>query len=556
MDISYLENPQILKCLTDVFFGFDMHSRVDDIKFLLHALQHGAVPFKQADPSDPVEVFANVTRYKKATKKRFRHETNNGTLRYISPFNDFMKNVQNAHIDPSGRSITFSETDKHAEITVNLDEIGEGSYGKVYMLELGGKKYIIKQDLWYSKHSASDKDPESIEQHCREAFKEAFINIILQHDPKYGGHVGKLIKVLWDSTNNNILFMIEHIEHTIQGYIKKNNDLSLESIKLTTVDTNPKLIDCLRGIVERSESYYTDIPKYTITHNKKETGYPYTFKIFYNTKMLARLRLVKGMDDIERVEFRHAKGDPQVNIPLDHDKRKILQKLIYTIMNNEDKQEYMNPIFNNLGAVLEHFRHTYGFYHRDLHTGNIMITDDGKVKLIDFGMSSMRGLMMQEEPLRYDLLILLCCLIEHNPGLSDYILDRIKSFFHYGGDYTYSTVFSKLGKAGDAVFHQVYYYKMDDPRNKWNTKVVYGKPTLEWFKESMAHRFLPEVFKTMWDIPADPPAFPYAKPCDMQVLLLGNSPSSKLVKKLKGRNGSNGGKRKIRKTRKLKGSRR
>jgi hypothetical protein len=42
---------------------------------------------------------------------------------------------------------------------------------------------------------------------------------------------------------------------------------------------------------------------------------------------------------------------------------------------------------SQLGATLDYFQRAYGFYHCDLHTGNLMFTDSGEIKIIDFGMS-------------------------------------------------------------------------------------------------------------------------------------------------------------------------
>jgi serine/threonine protein kinase len=355
-----------------------------------------------------------------------------------------------------GGSLHFTGSDIHIEGGVPLTVIGEGTYGKVYMIELEGRKYIIKEDKWYSTHRRDERKPEHVEEHCRDAFREAFINVVLQHDTKYGAHVGRLIKVLRDG--ENILFMIEHIDNTLKEYIKKGNaplqaavDLAKEAINLAkeeakreqeeavplaTVDTNPILIKFLTDMAVGNEKTsikdFNDVDgsyKYTITHNVKEDAYPYTFKVFYKTRLFARLRLVEG-----RVEFREEKirekgkaprNNPTV-VPLDDDKKEILHDIILalksskvpTLQSNsiDIDQPFLYPVFHTLGAVLEHFRNTYGFYHRDLHQGNIMVTNEGKLKLIDFGMSCMKGMMQEEEPERYDFLILVCNILEYNPG--------------------------------------------------------------------------------------------------------------------------------------------
>jgi hypothetical protein len=55
---------------------------------------------------------------------------------------------------------------------------------------------------------------------------------------------------------------------------------------------------------------------------------------------------------------------------------------------------WLAPIFSQLGNVLASLKRRYAFSHRDLHIGNVLITDTGKLKLIDFGFSCLqfRGL--------------------------------------------------------------------------------------------------------------------------------------------------------------------
>jgi len=534
---KYLEDPKILDCLTEVFFGFNVHATRDEMILLLQHLTHGPVPIVVSEnvrfpgqPEDtefpPPPVLSTRTRGEETRKRPRRNASNNGTLHYITPFTDFMKkSLLTARID--GDSLHFTGSDIHIEGAVPLTPIGEGSYGKVYMIELEGRKYIIKEDKWYATHSRDERKPEHVEEHCREAFREAFINVVLQHDTTYGAHVGRLIKVLRDG--ENILFMIEHIDTTLKGYIEKENNKLLGAVDLATVDTHPALVNLLTDMAEKhhSQKDFDDVDGnehgYTILHETKEDAYPYTFKVYYKNHMLARLRLVEG----RRIEFRKEKlrkngkkNNPEI-VPLDDDKRERLQNIIFALQSNDAAidQPFINPIFHTLGAVLEQFRDTYGFYHRDLHQGNIMVTSDGKVKLIDFGMSCMRGMMQREEPVRYDMLILLCNILQYNPGMYELMIKKVESIFDYDGRNVFN-VFERLGRT---IFHEVYYYKMDNPHSPWNKKHVGGKPMTQWFEESIARRLLPENFKQFWGA-GDPPPYVYHRPCDMTVLLRKKQP--------------------------------
>jgi serine/threonine protein kinase len=49
----------------------------------------------------------------------------------------------------------------------------------------------------------------------------------------------------------------------------------------------------------------------------------------------------------------------------------------------------VKPRLSQLATVLLHLDATYGFRHRDLHSGNVMFTSDMQVKIIDFGRSCM-----------------------------------------------------------------------------------------------------------------------------------------------------------------------
>jgi tRNA A-37 threonylcarbamoyl transferase component Bud32 len=87
------------------------------------------------------------------------------------------------------------------------------------------------------------------------------------------------------------------------------------------------------------------------------------------------------------------------------------------IQNNETRlRDVLYGHISSLGTILGYFQRKYGFYHRDLHTGNVMFKQDGSnpeiLKLIDFGMStvSLNGVQYAIQGgsnFSYDLLIFL-----------------------------------------------------------------------------------------------------------------------------------------------------
>lgn len=102
---------------------------------------------------------------------------------------------------------------------------------------------------------------------------------------------------------------------------------------------------------------------------------------------------------------------------------------------------HIAPLFVELGTVLAKCKDKYGFYHGDLHTGNVMIGADGDIKLIDFGMSCMTYAgRMYRSVLYYDtlatpcesfdLLIFLCDIMENHEDIFDIPTKRmINSLF-------------------------------------------------------------------------------------------------------------------------------
>lgn len=152
--------------------------------------------------------------------------------------------------------------------------------------------------------------------------------------------------------------------------------------------------------------------------------------------------------------------------------------------------------FQELGTMLEYFMDTYGFFHRDLHGGNIMFDSSGNIKLIDFGMSciNVNGIQYSvnnDECMSFDLFILVTYLLEQNdiPVLNS----KFRELLSDGQGFDIYTLMKRFTGPNTPVFHKSYFsYSIKPKVQPWSDT------TTGEFIEKLLPRLDPKGFVQFW----------------------------------------------------------
>lgn len=156
---------------------------------------------------------------------------------------------------------------------------------------------------------------------------------------------------------------------------------------------------------------------------------------------------------------------------------------------------------SELGAILDDLKNTYGFYHCDLHTDNVMFTDAGQIKIIDFGMScitdagvvySVKDRVCQS----WDLLIYVLHLISvdyiplYNPIFNRLCSSGANNLFDILSDSPYTPT----DNIGPRPHWAAYNYYMTDSTSVWYKERVDGMQLIYFFNNYLSTNFEPAIF--------------------------------------------------------------
>jgi serine/threonine protein kinase len=182
---------------------------------------------------------------------------------------------------------------------------------------------------------------------------------------------------------------------------------------------------------------------------------------------------------------------------------------------NMQAAEPQTPIYNmfiEIARILDYFMQYYGFYHRDLHGGNIMFGTAGNIKLIDFGKACMQigGTIYSVDPeptcTSSDLFILCTWLYEQqrlwSPARPNPEMHRL--LFSDGGFNIYDKMDEAiprdpitLRKIG-AIFHLAYPYEYADASRDGNAP--WNIATKTRFSTYILPKFEPTNFRKIWNM--------------------------------------------------------
>ena len=145
------------------------------------------------------------------------------------------------------------------------------------------------------------------------------------------------------------------------------------------------------------------------------------------------------------------------------------------------------PMFIQLGLLLKDLHDAFGFYHRDLHAGNIMFNETGALNIIDFGKACLvvNGVTyaLPGGPCRsWDLLILLTYLLQYNYHLfHTSVLNMFRELLTSTNNIDFYTYALQVGnREYIPAFHTVYPdYIQEWWRDEERDALLHNSPYLE-----------------------------------------------------------------------------